>query len=314
MQRPSARGARQFDIRRSPFHLLFAICYLLFAIPYVLPRILKFIRFSHTVFALPFAVGSMLVAARGLPSLLTIALILLAMVFARTAAMAFNRIADWEMDKLNPRTAARHKLVSKATAYGLVGFSSLAFLAVCSLINPICFLLSPVALAVIFFYSFTKRFTSYTQFFLGLSLAIAPVGAWLAVRGQFAWPPIILALGVIFWVSGFDLIYATQDYDFDRKQGLYSMVIKYGVPASLRLAQGMHAILLVCLIGFGLVSNLGWIYYLSLLAVAGALFYEHRAAAGLDLAAINRAFFQSNAFVSVIFVLAVGLDVLLLGK
>jgi len=235
------------------------------------------------------------------------------MVFARTAAMAFNRIADWDTDKLNPRTVGRHKLVSKATAYGLVGFSSLAFLAVCSLINPICFLLSPVALVVIFFYSFTKRFTSYTQFFLGLSLAIAPVGAWLAVRGQFDWPPMILALGVIFWVGGFDLIYATQDYDFDRKQGLHSMVVRFGVPASLRLAQGMHAVLLLCLLGFGLVANLGWIYYLSLLAVGGALFYEHRAAANLDLAGINRAFFQSYAFVSVIFVLAVGMDVLLLG-
>ena len=279
----------------------------------MLTRILKFIRFSHTVFALPFAVGSMLVAAKGLPSLLTIGLILLAMVFARTAAMAFNRIADWEMDKLNPRTAGRHKLVTKATAYALVGFSSLAFFAVCSLINPICFLLSPVALAVIFFYSFTKRFTSYTQFFLGLSLAIAPVGAWLAVRGQFDWPPMILALGVIFWVGGFDLIYATQDYEFDQKQGLHSMVVRFGVPASLRLAQGMHAVLLLCLLGFGLVANLGWIYYLSLLAVGGALFYEHRAAANLDLAGINRAFFQSNAFVGVIFVLAVGMDVLLMG-
>ena len=279
----------------------------------MLTRILKFIRFSHTVFALPFALGSMLVAAKGFPSLITVGLILLAMVFARTAAMAFNRIADWEMDKLNPRTAGRHKLVSKVTADGLVGFSSLAFIVVCSLINPICFLLSPVALAVIFFYSFTKRFTSYTQFFLGLSLAIAPVGAWLAVRGQFDWPPIILALGVIFWVGGFDLIYATQDYEFDRKQGLRSMVVRYGVPASLRIAQGMHAVLLLCLLGFGLVSNLSWIYYLSLLAVAGALFYEHRAAASLDLAGINRAFFQSNAFVSVIFVLAVGMDVLLLG-
>ena len=280
----------------------------------LLQRILQFIRFSHTIFALPFAVGSMLVAARGLPSATTIGFILLAMVFARTAAMAFNRVADWEMDKLNPRTAGRHKLVSKATAYALVGVSSLAFVAVCSLINPICFLLSPVALAVIFFYSFTKRFTSYTQFFLGLSLAIAPVGAWLAVRGEFAWPPIILALGVVFWVGGFDLIYATQDYEFDRKQGLHSMVVRYGVPASLRLAQAMHAILLICLVVFGLVANLSWIYYLSLLAVAGALFYEHKAAANLDLAGINRAFFQSNAFVSLIFVLAVGMDVLLLGK
>jgi len=280
----------------------------------VLQRILQFIRFSHTIFALPFAAGSMLVAAKGLPSAMTVGLILLAMVFARTAAMAFNRIADWEMDKLNPRTAGRHKLVSKPTAYGLVGFSSLAFLVVCSFINPICFLLSPVALVVIFFYSFTKRFTSYTQFFLGLSLAIAPVGAWLAVRGQFAWPPVVLAFGVIFWVGGFDLIYATQDYEFDQKQGLRSMVVRYGVPASLRLAQVMHGILFVCLVVFGLVANLGWIYYLSLLGVGGALFYEHRAAASLDLAGINRAFFQSNAFVSLIFILAVGMDVWLLGR
>ena len=275
-------------------------------------RVLQFIRFSHTLFALPFAVGSMLVAARGLPSARVVGLILLAMVFARTAAMAFNRVADWETDKLNPRTAGRHKLVSKTAAYALVGFSSVAFILVCWLINPICFLLSPVALAVIFFYSFTKRFTSYTQFFLGLSLAIAPVGAWLAVRGHFDWPPIILALGVVFWVGGFDLIYATQDYDFDRQHGLHSMVVRYGIPASLRIAQLFHIAMLLCLVGFGRLSNLGWIYYVSLFLVAGTLIYEHRAAVTLDLGAINRAFFQSNAFVSVIFVLAVGVDLLLL--
>ncbi|MBV8816478.1 MAG: UbiA family prenyltransferase [Verrucomicrobia bacterium] len=279
-----------------------------------LQRTLQFIRFSHTVFALPFALGSMLVAARGLPNWSIVLLILLAMVFARTAAMAFNRVADWEMDKLNPRTAGRHKLVSKPAAYCLVGFSALAFLVTCWFINPLCFVLSPIALAIVFFYSFTKRFTPYTQFFLGLSLAIAPVGAWLAVCGHFAWPPVILAIGVIFWVGGFDLIYATQDYEFDRKQGLHSMVVRFGVPASLRIAQFMHGALLICLLGFGLLSALGWIYYVALLAVAGALFYEHRAAATLDLAGINRAFFQSNAFVGLIFVLAVCADVFVLAK
>jgi 4-hydroxybenzoate polyprenyltransferase len=253
----------------------------------------------------------MLVAARGLPSVRVVGLILLAMVFARTAAMAFNRVADWESDKLNPRTAGRHKLVSRGTAWGLVVLSALAFLGVCSLLNPICFFLSPLALAIIFFYSFTKRFTSYTQFFLGLSLAIAPVGAWLAVRGQFAWPPLILAVGVVLWVAGFDLIYATQDYDFDRQQGLHSMVVRFGIPASLRLAQFFHGGMLLCLVGFGGLSNLGWIYFGSLLLVAGTLVYEHRAAASLDLGAINRAFFQSNAFVSVVFVVAISLDLLL---
>lgn len=279
-----------------------------------LQRVLQFIRFSHTVFALPFAMGAMLVAARGLPGWQVIVLILLAMVFARTAAMAFNRVADWETDKLNPRTAGRHRLVSKPVAWGLVGFSAAAFVATCWFINFTCFVLSPAALAIVFFYSFTKRFTSYTQFFLGLSLAVAPVGAWLAVRGCIAWPPVILAIGVVFWVGGFDLIYATQDYEFDRKQGLHSMVVRFGIPASLRIAQLMHGALLICLVGFGLAANLGWIYYLALVAVAGALFYEHRAAATLDLAGINRAFFQSNAFVSLIFVLAVCADVFAAGK
>jgi 4-hydroxybenzoate polyprenyltransferase len=274
-------------------------------------RTLQFIRFSHTVFALPFAVGSMLVAARGLPEWPLALLILLAMVFARTAAMAFNRVADWKIDQRNPRTAGRHKLVSKPMAVRLIIASAACFIAVCWFINPICFLLSPAALGIIFFYSYTKRFTSFTQFVLGLSLAIAPIGAWLAVRGEFGLPPLILALGVIFWVGGFDLIYSIQDYEFDRQAGLHSMVVKYGVPSSLRLAQTMHGILLLCLIAFGFASGLGWVYYGALLLVCGALFYEHRAAAKLDLAGINRAFFQSNAFVSVVFVTAIALDLML---
>src|SRR6516164_6491949 len=178
-------------------------------------RILKFVRFSHTVFALPFAIGSMIVASRGLPATRVMLLIVLAMVFARTAAMAFNRMADGEIDKENPRTAARHLLVSKRVGWTLVVFSAAAFILVCRFINSLCFLLSPVALVIIFFYSLTKRFTSFTQVFLGLALGIAPIGAWLAVRGQFAVPPLVLGAGVLFWLVGFDLIYAIQDYEFD---------------------------------------------------------------------------------------------------
>jgi 4-hydroxybenzoate polyprenyltransferase len=278
--------------------------------PPFLTRVLKFIRFSHTIFALPFALGSMLVAARGLPSLRTVLLILLAMVFARTAAMAFNRVADWEIDKHNPRTAGRHKLISKPAAISLVVASAAAFLVVCWFINLVCFALTPVALAIVFFYSLTKRFTSFTQPFIGLALSVAPVGAWLAVHARLAWPPVVLALGVVFWVAGFDLIYAVQDYDFDRKRGLGSMVVRYGVPQSLRLAQIMHAILWVCLVVFGITAGLGTFYYASLLLVLGALFYEHRAASRLDVEGINRAFFQSNAFVSVVFVLATAVEVL----
>jgi 4-hydroxybenzoate polyprenyltransferase len=276
-----------------------------------LVRILKFVRFSHTVFALPFAIGSMIVAAHGFPSVRVVLLIILAMVLARTAAMAFNRMADWEIDKENPRTAARHKLVSKQVGWSLVAFPSVAFILVCWFINPLCFLLSPFALVIIFFYSLTKRFTSFTQVFLGLALGIAPIGAWLAVRGKFALPPLVLGFGVLFWLIGFDLIYAIQDYDFDRKKGLGSMVVKYGIPTSLRLAQVMHAVLLCCLFVFGIAGGLGKIYFASLLLVLGALIYEHRAAARLDIAGINKAFFQSNAFVSLVFVAAVAADVFL---
>jgi 4-hydroxybenzoate polyprenyltransferase len=276
-----------------------------------LERILKFIRFSHTVFALPFAIGSMIVAAQGLPSVRVVALILLAMVLARTAAMAFNRMADWEIDKENPRTAARHMLVSKRVGWSLVVFPSAAFILVCWFINSLCFLLSPFALAIVYFYSLTKRFTSFTQVFLGLALGIAPIGAWLAVKGRFALPPLVLGSGVLFWLIGFDLIYAIQDYEFDRSKGLGSMVVKYGIAASLRLAQVMHAILLGCLFVFGMVGGLGKVYFAALLLVLGALVYEHRAAARLDIAGINKAFFQSNAFVSVVFVVAVAADIFL---
>jgi 4-hydroxybenzoate polyprenyltransferase len=272
-------------------------------------RILKFIRFSHTIFALPFALGSMLVAGRGFPSAKIVLLILLSMVLARTAAMAFNRVIDWKIDQENPRTAGRHKLISKRIGWALVIFPSLGFLVTCRSINPICFYLSPLALAILFFYSVTKRFTSFTQLFIGVALAVSPVGAWLAVKGEFAAAPLILALGVTFWVAGFDLIYAIQDHDFDLQKGLGSMVVKYGVLRSLRLAQIMHAILFACLILFGIAGDLGVIYYSALLLVLGALIYEHRAARRLDLAGINEAFFRSNAFVSVVFVAAVAADV-----
>lgn len=266
---------------------------------------LTFIRFSHTIFALPFALGSMLVAARGLPSARTFGLILAAMVTARTAAMAFNRVADWEMDQRNPRTAGRHKLMSRTGAIALVLASAAAFVFVSWLINPLCFALSPVAVLIIFFYSLTKRFTHYTQLFLGLALGVAPVGAWLAVTGSFDWPPLVLAAGVLLWVAGFDLIYATMDYEFDRGAGVRSMVVRFGIPASLRLAVALHTAMFLLLIAFGWVAALGAWYFGSLALVAAALVYEHRSAAKLDLGAINDAFFKSNAFVGVVFVAGV---------
>ena len=273
-----------------------------------LERFLRLIRFSHTIFALPFALGALVVAANGLPSARTLLLVLLCMVSARTAAMLFNRSVDWSLDQRNPRTASRHLLLPKPAVGALLAVSSAVFLASAAAINRLTFLLSPIALAIVFFYSLTKRFTAATHFFLGLALAISPVGAWIAQRGDVDLAPFILALGVVCWVAGFDLIYATQDFEFDRREDIRSLVVKLGIARSLQLAQLLHLLLLAALIGFGFAAKLGPIYFLAMTLVAAALIYEHRSARSLDVTGINRAFFQSNAFVSAVFLIAVCLD------
>lgn len=280
----------------------------------MIARLLRFIRFSHTIFALPFALGAMLVAAQGWPEGKTVGLIVLAMIFARTAAMLFNRLADWQLDQRNPRTAERHTLVSRGVAIGLLVANSAAFIETTVWINPLCFWLSPLALAIVFFYSLTKRFTSFSHLFLGLALSVSPVGAWLAVRGQFDFPPLVLALAVLLWVAGFDIIYATQDHEFDRAAGLRSLVVRLGVARSLWWAQALHWLMLAVLLAFGWTTQLGTPFYASLVLIAGALVYEHRSAAQLDVAAINRAFFASNAFVGLIFVLGIFVDQVLLRR
>jgi len=271
-------------------------------------RFLQLIRFSHTIFALPFALGALVVAANGLPSARTLLLVLVCMVSARTAAMLFNRFVDWSLDQRNPRTASRHLLLSKPAIGALLGLSSVLFVAAAAAINRLTFVLSPVALAIVFFYSLTKRFTAATHFFLGLALAISPIGAWIAQRGDLDLAPIVLAIGVICWVAGFDLIYATQDFEFDRREGIRSLVVAMGIARTLRVAQLLHVLMLTMLIGFGFAAHLGPIYFLAMPVVAAALVYEHRSARSLDLAGINRAFFQSNAFVSALFLVVVCLD------
>jgi len=271
-------------------------------------RFLQLIRFSHTIFALPFALGALVVAANGLPSARTLLLVLVCMVSARTAAMLFNRFVDWSLDQRNPRTASRHLLLSKPAIGALLGLSSVLFVAAAAAINRLTFVLSPVALAIVFFYSLTKRFTAATHFFLGLALAISPIGAWIAQRGDLDLAPIVLAIGVICWVAGFDLIYATQDFEFDRREGIRSLVVAMGIARTLRVAQLLHVVMLTMLIGFGFAANLGPIYFLAMPVVAAALVYEHRSARSLDVAGVNRAFFQSNAFVSALFLVVVCLD------
>ena len=275
-----------------------------------LARFLQLIRFSHTIFALPFALGALFVAGGGWPSARILALVLACMVLARTAAMLFNRLADWSLDQRNPRTAVRHLLVPRPIACVLLVLCSAGFIVAAAAINRLAGLLSPVALGIIFFYSLTKRFTDATHFFLGLALAVAPAGAWIAQTGRLDLPPLVLGLGVICWVAGFDLIYATQDYEFDRREGLRSLVVKLGIPRSLRAAQWLHLAMLIALVVFGVVARLGGIYYCAMPLIAAALIYEHRSAASADLAGINRAFFQSNAFVSAVFLVATVADVL----
>lgn len=274
----------------------------------VVSRFLRLIRFSHTVFALPFALGALIVAAHGWPSRRVLLLVLACMIFARTAAMLFNRLVDWSIDQRNARTASRHLLLSKSAISTALAVSTIAFVASAIAINKVTALLSPVALAIVFLYSLTKRFTDATHFFLGLALAAAPAGAWIAQTGRVDLPPLVLGGGVICWVAGFDLIYATQDYDFDRREGLRSLVVKLGITRSLMLSQILHILMLAALIGFGFAAQLGVVYFCAMPLIAAALFFEHRCASRLDLAAINRAFFQSNAFVSAIFLVAVCLD------
>jgi 4-hydroxybenzoate polyprenyltransferase len=276
----------------------------------------EFVRFSHTVFALPFALASMAVAAgperRGWPGGRTFLLIVAAMVCARTAAMGFNRSVDRKFDALNPRTAGRHLpagRIGRVQAWMLVAASAAGFVAVTWWINPLCFYLSPVALAVVFFYSFTKRFTDWSHFFLGLALGLAPLGAWLAVTGQFAWPPVTLAAAVMFWLVGFDIIYATQDWEFDRQHGLRSLPARWGVAYSLGFARLAHAAAWVLLVGFGLISGLRAPYYVGLAVVLVCLLWQHCLARRPDERSLQTAFFRMNATISVVLWLAVATDV-----
>jgi 4-hydroxybenzoate polyprenyltransferase len=270
------------------------------------------VRFSHTLFALPFALAAMAVAARdhrGWPGCRTFLLILAAMACARTCAMSFNRIADRKMDALNPRTADRHLpagRISMASAMGLCVLSGAGFEFAAFFLNPLCFYLSPVALIVICFYSFTKRFTVYTHFFLGLSLALAPVGAWLAVKGssvslleilQMA----VLASAVVLWLVGFDIIYALQDYEFDRTHGLRSLVVAWGPKNALEASFLAHLIMCGLLLAFGLLCRFRIAYLVGWFLITGCLALEHWIARRRSLNWIEVAFFRLNAVVSAVF-------------
>ena len=284
----------------------------------------SFVRFPHTVFALPFALAAMVVAARdhhGWPGWRTFGLILAAMVCARTSAMAFNRIVDRRFDALNPRTANRHLptgQVSLTSAISLCALSAAGLIAVSRLLNPLCFYLSPVALVVICFYSLTKRFTDYTHVFLGLALALAPVGAWLAVKG----PEVsvlevlqmtALAASVVLWLVGFDIIYALQDYEFDKSHGLHSLVVAWGPKNALAAAFLAHMIMCGLLLAFGLLCQFRLAYLVGWLLIVACLVLEHWIARRRSLNWINLAFFRLNALVSAVFLIVTVAEVVFQG-
>ena len=284
----------------------------------------SFVRFSHTVFALPFALAAMLVAARehrGWPGWKIFGLILAAMVCARTCAMAFNRIVDRKFDALNPRTKNRHLpagQISLASAVLLCALSGAGMVATSFFLNPLCFYLSPVALVAVCFYSLTKRFTDYTHVFLGLALALAPVGAWLAVRGAEVstleiFQMTTLAVAVILWLVGFDIIYALQDYEFDKSHGLRSLVVAWGPQNALAAAFLAHMVMCGLLFGFGFLCGFRLAYLVGWLIILVCLVMEHWIARRRSLNWINNAFFRLNALVGVVFLIVVAAEVIFQG-
>ncbi len=284
----------------------------------------SFVRFPHTVFALPFALAAMAVAARdnrGWPGWKTFALILAAMVCARTCAMAFNRIADRKFDALNPRTASRHLptgQISLFSAWLLCLLSGVGLIAASFFLNPLCFYLSPVALVVICFYSLTKRFTDYTHVFLGLALALAPVGAWLAVKGTNVsileiLQMTMLALAVMLWLVGFDIIYSLQDYEFDKSHGLHSLVVAWGQKNALQAAFLAHMVMCGLLLAFGLLCRFRIAYLVGWMIIVGCLVLEHWIARRRSLNWINVAFFRLNAVVSAVFLIVTVAEVVFQG-
>ena len=270
-----------------------------------------FVRVSHSVFALPFALaGALLAAQHTAVTWGTIGWILAAMVAARSAAMGFNRLVDARMDALNPRTAMREiprGAMSRREAAIFVAVSSAAFVCAAWRLNPLCFALSPVALAIVFWYSLAKRFTTWTQLFLGLAMAVAPVGGWLAVGGRGGWEPWLLAAAIGAWVGGFDVLYACQDLEFDRAHGLKSIPVRFGVRASLAISRCMHLVAVACLVALALVAPLGGVYVAGVAAVAGMLVYEQSLVRADDLSQVKRAF-DLNGYVGILYLLVLAVS------
>ena len=274
---------------------------------------LEMIKWEHSVFALPFALTGAMLAARGLPPWRVMFWIVVCMIAARSAAMAFNRWADAEIDRANPRTATRAipaGLLSRQFTIGFTIVAAAIFLVGASRLNRLTLELAPVALAVIFFYSYAKRFTHWSHLVLGLALGIAPSAAWIAVRGSLDARIVVLTGAVLFWVGGFDVLYACQDYEHDVQAGLHSIPQAFGLNAAFSIARVMHAAMLLLLVALIVLFHLRWIAVAGVFAVAAMLIYEHQLVSPKDLRRLNAAFFTMNGIISFVFFLAVAADLL----
>ena len=274
--------------------------------------ILRLIKFSHTIFSLPFAVMSAFIAANGSPSLSQILLIIGALIVARSCAMSFNRLVDAKYDISNPRTDYRislQNLIGRPNLWIFTVFCAILFIIFAAGLNLLSLLLSPVALLIIFGYSYTKRFSNLSHFALGLALAFSPIGAWIGVKGEIALAPFILAFAVLLWTAGFDVIYSCQDLQHDIKAGLYSIPKKMGLKNSLRLSSILHFLMVIVLIIFMYFTNLGIIYFGGVCFVCVMLFYEHSLIKPHDLSKVNMAFFTVNGLISILLMIVTLVDV-----
>jgi 4-hydroxybenzoate polyprenyltransferase len=275
---------------------------------------LRMIKFSHSVFALPFAFTAAVLAASGVPTLREILWITLAMVGGRSAAMGLNRIIDRKIDAMNPRTASREiptgvVKVSEAVVFVLLSLALFVYSAY--KLNPLCLKLSPVAIFFFIFYPYTKRFTWLSHIVLGIAISGAPIGAWIAIKGEFNFEILPLALAVIFWLAGFDILYALQDYEFDRKAGLQSIPRRFGIRRSLWLSRAFHLFTWLLLVLTGRIFGLGVFYYIGIIITAGLLLYEHSLVKEDDLSKLDIAFFNMNGYISITVFFFTFLDILL---
>lgn len=276
--------------------------------------ILEMIKFEHTIFALPFAFTGAVLAAKGLPTGRQILWIVAAMAGARSAAMGFNRWADRKFDAENPRTRERALPKGLVTPFQVIVFtvlSSAVLVFAAYMLNPLSFYLSPLALAIVFFYSYTKRFTYFSHAFLGLAISGAPLGAWIAVAGVLEPPALVLGGAVLFWLIGFDTLYALQDLDFDKKAGLYSIPRRFGVRSSLRISRAAHFMTIAALLALSFICSLGRIYLAGVFIALAFLIYEHSLVKEGDLSKLNIAFFNMNGYLSVTVFVFTLLDVLI---